>query len=135
MKIIVEQLVNKLNKMKVTNFPDCCGIDILSSFGNTNTAINRTEYTREEVREFLKESAKNEVFGWSKQNAFEIVTLNGDQFDKIGDVFIDEGFEVVGKNEHIKHNSIIYILIKSFKYGAAKSNLESTNTTSNRNSD
>lgn len=106
--------------MKVTYFPDCCGINILSQFGNTLTAMDRTEYTKEDVRDFLKKQAKNEVFGFSQQNAFEIVTLNNEQFNKIGDIFIEEGFEVIAQNEHIKHNSIIYILLKKFNYGKSK---------------
>lgn len=103
--------------MKSTPFPDCCGVKILSQFGNTFTAIDTSSYKEEEIRDFLKEQARNEVFGWSEHNAFQIVTLNNEQFDKISYIFIEEGFEVIAKNPHIKHNSIIYILLKTLKYG------------------
>lgn len=101
--------------MKSQQFPDCCGIKILSSFGNTQVAIDRTDYTKEDIKDFLKQEARDEVF--FSRNAYQIVTLNNDQFDKIGDIFQEEGFVLISQNIHIKHNTIIYILLKTLVYG------------------
>jgi hypothetical protein len=105
--------------MQAQAFPNCCGIEIVSQFGNTNIAIDRTEYTRDDIKKFLKdrENIQKDINPFTGgNNVFIMATLNNEQFDKIGDIFIEEGYEVLAKNEHIKHNSIIYILVKALKY-------------------
>lgn len=93
--------------MKASEFPDCCGIIVLSGFGNTMVAHDNTNYSQKEIDDYLSRSEIS-----YKLKAFLIATLNQDQKNKIGEVFEKKGWEMVGDSYHPIHDSQIYIYIK-----------------------
>src|SRR6476646_47198 len=95
--------------MKVSGLIDCCGILVLSGFGNTSTAIDRNEYSKEEVSKFLDDKIKSNE--WQRFGIF-LATLNQEQYDLFKDLFLERGFISSERNYHPNHDSYIYILTK-----------------------
>lgn len=94
--------------MKSTQITDCCGVYVLSEFGNTSIAIDTKKYPPEEITNFLKENInKYKTYGYSML----LTTLNHEQKEKIGHLFTENKFELVSKSYHPNHDSQIYVYI------------------------
>lgn len=93
--------------MKVSDFPFCCGIKLLTNFGNTNTAMDSTAYSKKDVEEWLDNR------DYYKRN-LKMIAINSDQVKKLGlRIFKKRGFKLVHKFHYSGHGNNIYILIKN----------------------
>ena len=88
--------------MEATEFPKCCGLEILTDFGNTDTALNKTAYTDKEVENFLK----------TRPYLTTIVALNSDQYNKLKKVFWKNGYKQISKFHHTGHGKNIHLMLK-----------------------
>lgn len=99
--------------MRSANLPQCCGIVLVSDFGNTQHALNSYKYNCEQVSNFLDNEIK---FARSGRQSMVMATLNDEQMETIGSVFRKKGFRRVANNFHKNHNSTIYVLVKKLTY-------------------
>lgn len=91
---------------------NCCGIQVLSGFGNTNTSLDSTNYTKKEIIDFILESRKTNFLYRNKR--IQLITLNEEQLNKITpEVFIELGFEISKPMLYKEHSNNIYILTYS----------------------
>lgn len=98
--------------MRLTGLIDCCGVDVLSQFGNTNTAAVQVAYSIEEIRAFLIEKEANSR---RFRKAALIATLNTDQHKKFGKLFKELKWRTVSKSFHQNHQQDIYVMVKALK--------------------
>lgn len=90
--------------MEFNDLPTCCGIRLHTGFSNTLAAMDRNNYTPEEVKEYLRTSISN--------YQANMVTLNTEQMAVLGDTFKENGFEVVKEFYYAGHGNNIYVLMK-----------------------
>lgn len=91
--------------MRTENFPSCCGLTLLTQFGNTNAALDSNNYSVEEVDAFLKQN--------NYWNTGVMATLNTPQYKKLSQVFLDNGFKLISQFYYGGHGNDIYILLKT----------------------
>lgn len=94
--------------MRSREFPTCCGINLLTEFGNTSTAINDTNYTVEQVDAFLKKH--NTPYN----KALNMIVLNNEQREKLKKVLYDNGYRLTRLKGyyHPAHQTEIFIYIR-----------------------
>jgi hypothetical protein len=91
--------------MKTSSYPHCCGVDILSQFGNTVTAVDSTKYTKEEIKKYILENRSE----YNKK--IEIVILNEEQIENIGkDLFVELEFKISEPMYYPGHGNNLFIL-------------------------
>lgn len=95
----------------------CCGITLLSEFGNTATAIVRTKFTPKEVEDYLKSQEKTARMLWKSTL---MASLNDEQKQVLGHIFKKLGWRVVSKAYHPVHQQHLYVLIKNLKFNEPK---------------
>jgi hypothetical protein len=93
--------------MNLIDYPSCCGLYILKDFGNTNAAIDSTNYTEEEIDAYLKQYRLN--------HTGQMVALNSVQIQKIGHIFLANDFVELDKFHYIGHGNDIHILLRKPK--------------------
>ena len=94
--------------MKTQDFPNCCGIELLSQFGNTYTTIDTTPYTKEQVADYIINNRKID-YGL---NRLQMIILNDDQINKLTkQLFIDLNFKIIELGRYPGHGSDLYMLI------------------------
>lgn len=92
--------------MKISSFPDCCGAKVISSFGNTVTALDRKEYTPEDIDKYVKE----QIGFYPNQQLLSII--NSDQLKVVAPVLKKNGFKRVAANYHSGHGNNIFTFIR-----------------------
>jgi len=102
--------------MQSNEFPYCCGIKIFSNFGNTNTALDQTKYTIEQIKEFLNTNER-----WYSEKALLLISINQDQYKIMKDILKEREYKLYSRSYHPNHNSYIYLFgKKNFKNGRKK---------------
>jgi hypothetical protein len=96
--------------MTSQDFPSCCAITLLTDFGNTETALDTTHYTKDEVDWFLKEKIKQ---NWT--NTGLMAVLNSDQHKSLISVFRKNGFKQKSKFYFSGHKQHIYVMLRLTK--------------------
>lgn len=91
--------------MRVSNFPNCCALRLLSEFGNTSAAMDSTEYTVEQVSEFLKLNSASYMGN--------MAVLNSEQYEKLHTAFEEHGYKNVKTFYYSGHGNNIHILVKT----------------------
>lgn len=94
-------------------FPQCCGIKLLTDFGNTPHARDENKYTPDQADKFIKTAINNARF---ENLSMVMITLNNDQMKVFKSVIKENGFKTVCKNFHENHNSTIFVLVKKLIY-------------------
>lgn len=74
--------------MYTTEFPKCCGIDILANFGNDG--FFTYSHTREEIQKFIRPI--------NKTKGLTLIALNEQQVVAFGDIVEAEGFKPLVEN-------------------------------------
>jgi hypothetical protein len=97
------------------DFPECCGIDVLHSFGYTRDAGRGAgaRPDKKKVAEFLKkkiEDMRDNVDMGGASSA--LVALNEDQMKELWSTFEKQGFRKLTKFFHPGHENYIYLLFK-----------------------
>lgn len=93
--------------MEKNDFPSCCGIHILSQFGNTITARETRGFTNEQIDRFLKEQIRQN-YG----NQALMAVLNSDQHKKMIKVFNKNGFRQIKRFYYQGHDRDLFILLR-----------------------
>lgn len=90
--------------MKLQAFPNCCGINLLSSFGNTKTAHDTTAYTKEEVKTFILDNRKY-------SQSIQLIVLNEQQLKTLTrKLFKDLKFKISRPMYYPGHGNNLFIL-------------------------
>lgn len=76
--------------LSVTQFKDCCGINIISGFGRTTTAASANYNTLEMTTSELKSIIKN----YKKNVGLLLASLNEDQIPHYQDLLVSNGFNL-----------------------------------------
>jgi hypothetical protein len=93
--------------MKSQEFPQCCGMKILSEFGHTTTAVVTTKYTRDEIKEFIV----NDRGVSFTRSTIQVISLNEQQLKSIGrDLFVELGFKISEPMYYPGHGNNLFIL-------------------------
>jgi hypothetical protein len=90
--------------MRNQQFPVCCSVVLHTHFGNTDAAIDRTNYTKEQVATYLR---NNTTYG------IHTLVLNEEQDRAIGKVVRKAGFRCVKKTKkNGNHNMKVLFFVK-----------------------
>lgn len=76
--------------MRHSQFPVCCSVTLHTDFGNTSAAMNNNNYTREDVKNYLK---NHTTYG------IHTIVLNEEQDKAIGKEVRKAGFKCVKKTK------------------------------------
>lgn len=93
--------------MRTVEFPVNCSIKLHVDFGHTTDAIVREDFTKEQILDYLNIAT---LYG-----KFHMITLNEEQYNVIGKIITDFGFECIKTTENIgnhKGKVKIYFLEK-----------------------
>lgn len=96
--------------MNVLSFPTCCGINILSGFGNTSTAMDTTKYSIEDIDKFVLQGTINSK-GYGK--SITLIAINEEQRAIMRGCLRKRGYKRLMKAYHPNHNSVIYLYGKA----------------------
>lgn len=103
--------------MHTQDFPNCCGIMIISDFGWTkvtggdygvlgsdNDPWRKSPPTKEQIEEFVKDCLYD-----FRDYAILMVALNEDQNTELGPIFKKLGFKMVSQGLNSHHDSQIFL--------------------------
>ncbi len=95
-----------------TDFPDCCGIKVLSGFGHSTTGLEATPFTLEEISNFLDAQTK---YYTEMGKAMLVATINCEQYPIMGELFKEKGWVEASKSYHRNHDKTIYLFVKTLE--------------------
>jgi hypothetical protein len=96
-----------------TQFQHCCGIRILSDFGNTETSLGENEgraVQKKTIKAFIKSALEDQIKYGGK--SMVLIALNAEQTEKLGKLVEDEGFKAVASGNNRPHrNNLITLYV------------------------
>lgn len=91
--------------MRKEDFPNCCGISILSGFGNTTTSFCEDK-TNKEIEKYILRDRESNYGG-----KIQMIVLNEVQLNKMGrKLFLNLGFRIRCIGLYSGHGNKLYTL-------------------------
>jgi len=103
-------------KLAVRDFTHCCGIQIISDFGNTKvTGGQNREFSIKDIEAELKQILVTGAKDWNdllrppQKRALTLIALNAEQHEKLHKCLLRHKFKLVSKGWNMNHKDYNYL--------------------------